>query len=148
MSDKQTTTETAKDTIARLRANRQQQSDIAIEASQHRQPVNIGEVPIKPAPKRASKQSGGVNTVERKNAINAITQRLLRSELSQGQALKALRVEVLGLTQDEYANLVKVSRKTLSDVENDRGSFKTDILDRLFKPFGLKVGIVPISFGS
>lgn len=147
MSDKQTTTETAKDTIARLRANRQQQSDIAIEASQHRQPINIGEAP-KPAPKRASKQSGGVNTVERKNAINAITQRLLRSELSQGQALKALRVEVLGLTQDEYANLVKVSRKTLSDVENDRGSFKTDILDRLFKPFGLKVGIVPISVGS
>ncbi|ABM23161.1 helix-turn-helix transcriptional regulator [Shewanella sp. W3-18-1] len=147
MSDKQTTTETAKDTIARLRANRQQRSDIAIEASQHRQPVNIGDAPIKPTPKRASKQSGGVNTVERKNAINAITQRLLRSELSQGQALKALRVEVLGLTQDEYANLVKVSRKTLSDVENDRGSFKTDILDRLFKPFGLKVGIVPISVG-
>ncbi|MEL4273930.1 helix-turn-helix transcriptional regulator [Shewanella xiamenensis] len=147
MSDKQATTETAKDTIARLRANRQQQSDIAIEASQHRQPVNIGDTQTKQGAKRVSKQARGVSTVERKNAIYSTAQKLLHGELTQGKALKSLRVEVLGLTQDEYANLVKVSRKTLSDVENDRGSFKTDILDRLFKPFGLKVGIVPISAG-
>lgn len=113
MSDKQTTTETAKDTIARLRANRQQQSDIAIEASQHRQPVNIGEAQRKQDAKRASKQARGVSTVERKNVIYSTAQKLLHGELTQGQALKALRVEVLGLTQDEYANLVKVSRKTL-----------------------------------
>ncbi len=140
MSDKPSTAETAKETIARLRANRQQQYVVTTEALPHQQL----QVPIAPTRKRASKQSDGVNTVERKNAIHAVTQQLLRGELSQGQALKTLRVEVLGLTQDEYANLVKVSRKTLSDVENDRGSYKTEVLNRLFRPFGLKVGIVPI----
>lgn len=146
MSDQSYAAETAKETIARLRAKRQQRNEVATEVSPRQQSENAGEVPIQ-APKRASKQSSGVDTVERKNAIHATTQRLLQGELTQGQALKILRVEVLGLTQDEYANLVKVSRKTLSDVENDRGSFKTDILNRLFKPFGLKVGIVPSSTG-
>ncbi|MDF0534677.1 helix-turn-helix domain-containing protein [Shewanella sp. A32] len=146
MSDKPYTAETAKETIARLRANRQQRSEVATEALKRQQSENVVEAPIQ-APKRASKQSSGVSTIERKNAIHAITQRLIRGELTQGQALKTLRVEVLGLTQDEYADLAKVSRKTLSDVENDRGSYKTDILNRLFKPFGLKVGIVPISSG-
>ncbi|GGP67584.1 transcriptional regulator [Shewanella algicola] len=147
MSDKSSTTETAKETIARLRANRQQRSEVATEVPQRHQSQNILEAQTKQGAKRASKQSGGISTVERKRAIHAITQRLLHGELTQGQALKTLRVEVLGLTQDQYANLVKVSRKTLSDVENDRGSYKTDILNRLFKPFGLKVGIVPISTG-
>lgn len=140
MSDKATITETAKETIARLRANRQQQHAVTTETLPHLQ----SQAPIAPARKRASKQSDSVNTVERKSAIHAVTQQLLRGELSQGQALKTLRVEVLGLTQDEYANLVKVSRKTLSDVENDRGSYKTEVLNRLFRPFGLKVGIVSI----
>ncbi|WP_412499303.1 helix-turn-helix transcriptional regulator [Shewanella indica] len=147
MSDKTSTLESAKEAIARLRANRRQAGDVAIEASQRQLSLGAEETHAKQTPQRASKHSGRVSTVERRKAIEGVTQRLLRGELTQGQALKTLRIEVLGLTQEEYANLAKVSRKTLSDVENDRGSFKTDILDRLFKPFGLRVGIVPISTG-
>ncbi|MCE9792017.1 helix-turn-helix domain-containing protein [Shewanella indica] len=149
MSDKTSTLESAKEAIARLRANRRQTGDVAIEASKRRLSLGAEETHAKqtPSPQRASKHSGRVSTVERRKAIEGVTQRLLRGELTQGQALKTLRIEVLGLTQEEYANLAKVSRKTLSDVENDRGSYKTDILDRLFKPFGLRVGIVPISTG-
>ncbi len=149
MSDKTSTLESAKEAIARLRANRRQAGDVAIEASKRRLSLGAEETHAKqtPSPQRASKHSGRVITVERRKAIEGVTQRLLRGELTQGQALKTLRIEVLGLTQDEYSNLAKVSRKTLSDVENDRGSYKTDILDRLFKPFGLRVGIVPISTG-
>ncbi|WP_412500553.1 helix-turn-helix transcriptional regulator [Shewanella chilikensis] len=146
MSDKPSTVETAKETIARLRANRQQRNEVATDAQQP-QFKSVSQPKTEQPAKRASKQSSGVNAIERKNAINAVIQQLLHGELSQGQALKTLRVEVLGLTQDQYATLAKVSRKTLSDVENDRGSYKTDILDRLFKPFGLRVGIVPISTG-
>ncbi|MCK6826168.1 helix-turn-helix domain-containing protein, partial [Enterobacter kobei] len=56
-----------------------------------------------------------------------------------------LTVEVLGLKQDEYAKLVSVSRKTLSDVENNRGNYSADIINKIFKPFGLQTGLVPIS---
>ncbi|WP_323079341.1 helix-turn-helix transcriptional regulator [Klebsiella quasipneumoniae] len=65
--------------------------------------------------------------------------------ISQGEALKKLRVEVLGLRQDEYARLVDVSRKTLSDVENDKGNYSAEIINKIFKPFGLETGLVPIS---
>ncbi|HCH02750.1 MAG TPA: hypothetical protein DEV85_12785 [Vibrio sp.] len=66
-------------------------------------------------------------------------------ELTQGQALKELRSSVLGVKQDTFAKMVGVSRKTISEIENDRGVFKTDILDTAFKPFGLKVGLIPVS---
>ncbi|EOM8404164.1 MULTISPECIES: helix-turn-helix transcriptional regulator [Klebsiella] len=65
--------------------------------------------------------------------------------ISQGEALKKLRVEVLGLRQDEYARLVDVSRKTLSDVENDKGNYSAEIINKIYKPFGLETGLVPIS---
>ena len=59
--------------------------------------------------------------------------------------MKALRVNVLGLKQDTFAKLVSVSRKTLSEVENDKGNYTPDIINKIFKPFGLKVGLVPVS---
>jgi len=69
----------------------------------------------------------------------------LLGELTQGQALKSLRIKILGLKQDVFARLIDVSRKTLSDIENDRGSYNTEILNKVFKPFGLKVGLLPSS---
>ncbi|PRW24037.1 helix-turn-helix domain protein [Enterobacter hormaechei] len=66
-------------------------------------------------------------------------------KITQGEALKRLRVEVLGLKQDEYAKLVSVSRKTLSDVENNRGNYSADVINKIFKPFGLQTGLVPVS---
>lgn len=70
---------------------------------------------------------------------------LMQGEMTQGQALKALRLDVLGLKQDNFSTLVSVSRKTLSDIENDRGNYTSDIVNKVFKPFGLQVGLVPIS---
>lgn len=94
---------------------------------------------------RASKNSQAIDAKERKAAMNAITKKLLLGKISQGTALKELRIQVLGLKQDAFTNLVKVSRKTLSEVENDRGNYTTEVINKLFKPFGLKVGLVPIS---
>lgn len=155
MNDKLNKAGSVKATIARLRAQHQQRANASLTVddeklihSQH-PPVPAvrqnREAKAPPRPKRASRHSEGVSTAERRHAIDTVTQKLLQGELTQGQALKTLRVEVLGLTQGDYAALVDVSRKTLSDVENDRGSYKTDILNKLFKPFGLRVGIVPIT---
>lgn len=52
---------------------------------------------------------------------------------------------MLGLKQDAFGKLVTVSRKTLSEVENDKGNYTPDIINKLFRPFGLKVGLVPVS---
>ena len=86
-----------------------------------------------------------VKTVDRQAVIHAIIHEIMLGAISQGEALKKLRVEVLGLRQDEYARLVDVSRKTLSDVENDKGNYSAEIINKIYKPFGLETGLVPIS---
>lgn len=86
-----------------------------------------------------------VKTVDRQAVIHAIIHDIMLGTISQGEALKKLRVEVLGLRQDEYARLVDVSRKTLSDVENDKGNYSAEIINKIYKPFGLETGLVPIS---
>lgn len=77
--------------------------------------------------------------------MNGIIARLIYGELSPGLALKALRIEVLGLMQTDYARRVGVSRKTLSEIENDKGNYTTVMINSVFKPFGLKVGLMPVS---
>jgi DNA-binding XRE family transcriptional regulator len=135
--------ESVQDTIARLRANRNQQ-----------QPKNGNNVThsIKeqtqldtPTRSKASKNAKAVSAAERKTEAKKIIKHLLLGELTQGQALKNLRINILGLKQDVFARLVDVSRKTLSDIENDRGSYNTEILNKVFKPFNLKVGLLPSS---
>ena len=86
-----------------------------------------------------------VKTVDRQAVIHDIIHDIMLGAISQGEALKKLRVEVLGLRQDEYARLVDVSRKTLSDVENDKGNYSAEIINKIYKPFGLETGLVPIS---
>ncbi len=86
-----------------------------------------------------------VKTVDRQAVIHAVIHDIMLGAISQGEALKKLRVEVLGLRQDEYARLVDVSRKTLSDVENDKGNYSAEIINKIYKPFGLETGLVPIS---
>jgi len=50
---------------------------------------------------------------------------------------------VLGLSQTRYAALVGISRRTLSDLEGDKGNVTLDVMNRVFKPLGLQVGLLP-----
>lgn len=94
---------------------------------------------------RASKHARPLAAESRKAAMNGVMRQLIAGELSQGAALKSLRISVLGMKQDAYAQLVGVARKTLSEIENDKGNYTSDVLNKVFKPFGLKVGLLPVS---
>lgn len=65
-------------------------------------------------------------------------------ECSQGQLLQHLRKQVLGLNQTDYAKRVGVSRRTLSDLELDKGHPAQAVLNKVFKPLGLQAGLVPV----
>lgn len=97
------------------------------------------------ARQRTSKTQKIPDHLERTSLRNAILAQLLKGELTQGQTLKKLRVEVLGLNQERYTQLVKVSRLTLSEIENDKGNYSVATLNQVFRPMGLEVGIVPIA---
>ncbi|KZN13130.1 hypothetical protein OA79_13170 [Marinomonas sp. TW1] len=94
---------------------------------------------------RASKNLATLTQDEQKIATQDVIKRLLMGDLSQGEALRELRVKVLGLRQEAYTELTGVSRKTLSEVENDKGNYTAEILNKMFKPFQLKVSLVPES---
>lgn len=94
---------------------------------------------------RVSKNQVTLTPGVRKRIIEEVMKSLLFSEISQGYALKQLRSNVLGLKQSDYAKLVKISRKTLSEIENNKNGPSVDVVNKAFKPFGLKVGLVPMS---
>lgn len=84
-------------------------------------------------------------TAEQRQALLIVLlQKHILGEISQGEILKRLRKEVLGFSQTRYAELVGVSRRTLTDIEQDKGSQIQSIIDKVFKPLGMKSGLTPI----
>ncbi|CUB04555.1 helix-turn-helix transcriptional regulator [Marinomonas fungiae] len=81
---------------------------------------------------------------ERQALLVQLLQQHLLGEISQGQMLKRLRKEVLGFSQTRYAEFVGVSRRTLTDIEQDKGNQAQSMIDTVFKPFGIKSGLTPI----
>ncbi|MDT8893753.1 helix-turn-helix transcriptional regulator [Halomonas sp. I1] len=80
---------------------------------------------------------------ERQAALLEQLHLLIRGETTEGRVLRTLRREVLGLTQKAYAERVGVSRRTLSDIERNAGNASMASLDRVFRPLGLRVGLLP-----
>ncbi|AMD02379.1 helix-turn-helix domain-containing protein [Halomonas chromatireducens] len=80
---------------------------------------------------------------EREEKLIEATRRLVAGEISEGDLLRLLRRDVLGLTQNDYARLVGISRRTLSDMEGDKGNVTLEVMNRAFRPLGLKVCLMP-----
>lgn len=65
---------------------------------------------------------------------------LEEGKLTIGQATRRMR-RMVGLTQKEYAEkILKIYPRVLSDLENDRGNPTLETLEKVAKPFGLKIG--------
>lgn len=92
-----------------------------------------------------ARQPSRLTPHQRRQIRQQVITQLLLGELSQGQALQILRMEVLGIKQADYTQAVGVSRKTLSDIENDKGNYSVELLNLVFKPLGLEMGLVPIA---
>ncbi len=84
---------------------------------------------------------------EREALLITLLRAVQREELTEGELLRRLRKDILGMNQDEYAVLVKVSRRTLSDIERDAGNPSLPVLKRVFRPLGITVGLLPRSEG-
>ena len=80
---------------------------------------------------------------DREAALVLLLQRYYAGELTDGQLLRALRREVLGLSQTRYSELVGISRRTLSDLEGDKGNVTLEVKNRVFRPLGLEVSLLP-----
>lgn len=102
--------------------------------------------PKLPAPKpRATKNKTILSAQQRSAFRNQILRELWQGKLTQGQALKRLRIEMLGLKQAQFAKLVGISLPSLSNLENDR-AVSIELINKAFKPFGLQANLVPMQF--
>lgn len=50
---------------------------------------------------------------------------------------------MLGLNQTRYATLVGISRRTLSDLEGDKSNVTLEVKNRVYRPLGLEVSLMP-----
>lgn len=80
---------------------------------------------------------------EREDLLLAATLDLFLGKKTQGQVLKWLRVELLSLSQDQYAKMVGVSRKALSDIESDKGKNGVELINRVFSGVGFRIALMP-----
>ncbi|WP_311064446.1 helix-turn-helix domain-containing protein [Halomonas sp. DWK9] len=84
-----------------------------------------------------------LSSIEREALLATLVTQLVREEISSGQVLRQLRRDVLGMSQTQYADLVGISRRTLSDLEADKASPTVALLNQVFRPLGLQVGLLP-----
>lgn len=94
---------------------------------------------------RATKNKITLSAQQRSEFRNQILRELWQGKLTQGQALKRLRIEMLGLKQAQFAKLVGISLPSLSNVENDR-AVSAALINKAFKPFGVGLSLVPMRF--
>lgn len=76
-------------------------------------------------------------TQDRQQVLINLYKQYLLSEITLGQLLSYLRKNVLGLSQEQYAALVGISRRTLTDIEQDKSKLTQSVLDKVFKPLFL-----------
>ncbi|MBT0587846.1 helix-turn-helix domain-containing protein [Alteromonas oceanisediminis] len=70
---------------------------------------------------------------------------LLRGSRTRGEILRDLRKNVLKMNQQDFCKLSRISRRSLTDLENDYGGLNEETVNKAFEIFGLKLGLVPCS---
>lgn len=80
----------------------------------------------------------------RAQLIESIQQGLGEGTIEIGEAVRRLRVEVTGLHQTQFAKMCKISVRTLVHIEHGEGNQTLKSLNAVFRPFGLKMGVVRI----
>ncbi len=85
-----------------------------------------------------------MTVVERTALIESIQEALAQGTLETGEAVRRLRVEVTGLHQAQFAKMCKISVRTLVHIEHGKGNQTLKSLNAVFRPFGLKMGVVRI----
>ena len=76
--------------------------------------------------------------------IESIQEGLAQGTLEISEAVRRLRVEVTGLHQTQFAKMCKISVRTLVHIEHGEGNQMLKSLNAVFRPFGLKMGVVRI----
>ncbi len=85
-----------------------------------------------------------LNAEELDRKREELKSKLRSGELSIGDAVRGMRL-LTGLTQKEYAEKVlRIYPRVLMDIEGGRGNPTLETLEKIARPWGFKVGFVPV----
>lgn len=82
---------------------------------------------------------------ERKAYILSVAEEVAKGKLTFGAAVKRLRENLLGVSQERFAIACKISKRALSLLEVDKGNPTLATLEAVFNKFGLKVSLSHLS---
>ncbi|MBC3411109.1 helix-turn-helix domain-containing protein [Pseudomonas sp. SWRI107] len=74
--------------------------------------------------------------------IDSVREGIADGSLELGAAVRRLRTEVAQMQQTQFAQMCKVSVRTLIQIEQGEGNPTLKSLNAVFKPFGLQMGVV------
>ena len=81
-------------------------------------------------------------TPSQREAIRSeILQQLENNEISLGNAVTQFRKQLTHLTQTNYAELIKISRRSLQQIETDTGNPSLQTLNKVLKPMCMAMGV-------
>ncbi|MHA6130597.1 helix-turn-helix domain-containing protein [Pseudomonas fluorescens group sp. PF-1] len=83
--------------------------------------------------------------VERKAYILAVADEVAQGKLTLGGAVKRLRENLLGVSQEQFALASKISKRALSQLEVDSGNPTLSTLEAVFKKFGLHISLTHLN---
>lgn len=81
---------------------------------------------------------------QRAEVIEQVERGLADGTLELGEAVRRLRTEVTGLHQSQFAKMCRISVRTLVHIEHGEGNQTLKSLSAVFRPFGLRMGVVKI----
>ena len=84
--------------------------------------------------------------VDRKVVREALIQGVRDETLDIAKALRMTR-QVVNKNQNEYAKLVKVSKKVIADIESGKGNPTLVTLNKLFAPMGFEITLKLKKYG-
>ncbi|WP_105213114.1 helix-turn-helix transcriptional regulator [Pseudoalteromonas sp. T1lg22] len=85
-----------------------------------------------------------LTAAERKEIVAKIEYDLANNALSLGEAIKRIRTELYGMTQTQYAKFIKVSDKTLRDIEKGNTDPRLSVINKLLAPGSLKLSALQV----
>ena len=77
--------------------------------------------------------------------IDSVREGIADGSLELGAAVRRLRTEVAQMQQTQFAQMCKVSVRTLIQIEQGEGNPTLKSLNAVFKPFGLQMGVVRLN---
>jgi len=72
----------------------------------------------------------------------ALAEAAQRGELRLPDAIREMR-KALGLNQEQFGQMLKLTRRQVSELENGEGDPKLSTLSRIGRVFGMTIGFVP-----